>query len=386
MHFLTLILAAPLLFQGVFAQTFETDILAAKALFNLATYTAQHGYPSGSCTLQNVAIRREWGALSARERKDYINAVKCLASKPNKTPASQFPGARNRYDDFVATHMNQTLSIHGTGNFIGWHRYFTWAYEQALRNECGYKGYQPYWNWAKSAMDPLNSPMFDGSNTSMSGNGEYFFGNQSWVGIPTNDAPDIKIPKGTGGGCVRTGPFKDWQVNLGPVAPVLTYVEKNPDPSGLGTYYNPRCMRRDISQWTSSRWSKDSDISSLINANTDIYPFWSLLQGVSSGYMGVHAAGHFTIGGDPGGDFYTSPGDPTFFLHHAQVDRTWWMWQNQDPVHRTYAVAGTITFSNTPPSRNATLDDLIDLGVNGDAIKLRDTMSTLAGPFCYVYV
>jgi hypothetical protein len=60
MHFLTLILAAPLLFQGVFAQTLETDILAAKALFNLATYTAQHGYPSGSCTLQNVAIRREW--------------------------------------------------------------------------------------------------------------------------------------------------------------------------------------------------------------------------------------------------------------------------------------------------------------------------------------
>lgn len=58
-------------------------------------------------------------------------------------------------------------------------------------------------------MDPLNSPMFDGSNTSMSGNGEYFFGNQSWVGIPTNDAPDIKIPKGTGGGCVRTGPFKE---------------------------------------------------------------------------------------------------------------------------------------------------------------------------------
>ena len=102
--------------------------------------------------------------------------------------------------------------------------------------------------------------------------------------------------------------------------------------------------------------------------------------------MGVHAAGHFTIGGDPGGDFYTSPGDPTFFLHHAQVDRTWWMWQNQDPAHRTYAVAGTITFSNTPPSRNATLDDLIDLGVKGDAIKLRDTMSTLAGPFCYVYV
>jgi tyrosinase len=28
--------------------------------------------------------------------------------------------------------------------------------------------------------------------------------------------------------------------------------------------------------------------------------------------MGVHAGGHFTIAGDPAGDFYTSPGDPAF--------------------------------------------------------------------------
>lgn len=29
------------------------------------------------------------------------------------------------------------------GNFLTWHRYFTWAYENALRKECGYEGYQP---------------------------------------------------------------------------------------------------------------------------------------------------------------------------------------------------------------------------------------------------
>jgi len=28
-------------------------------------------------------------------------------------------------------------------NFLHWHRYFIYAYETALRNECGYKGYQP---------------------------------------------------------------------------------------------------------------------------------------------------------------------------------------------------------------------------------------------------
>jgi hypothetical protein len=52
--------------------------------------------------------------LLPSEKKQYINAVKCLASKPAKTPAGLAAGAKNRYDDFVATHINQTISIHGT--------------------------------------------------------------------------------------------------------------------------------------------------------------------------------------------------------------------------------------------------------------------------------
>jgi tyrosinase len=63
--------------------------------------------------------------------------------KPSTLNQTLYPGAKSRYDDFVAVHINFTLTIHGTGNFLGWHRYFVYAYEQALRNECGYKGYQP---------------------------------------------------------------------------------------------------------------------------------------------------------------------------------------------------------------------------------------------------
>jgi hypothetical protein len=37
-----------------------------------------------------------------------------LSKKPGKTPAALAAGVKNRYDDFVATHINQTLSIHGT--------------------------------------------------------------------------------------------------------------------------------------------------------------------------------------------------------------------------------------------------------------------------------
>lgn len=96
--------------------------------------------------------------------------------------------------------------------------------------------------------------------------------------------------------------------------------------------------------------------------------------------------GHYTIGGDPGGDFFGSPGDPAFWLHHAQIDRVWWIWQNQNLPERQNAISGTITLSNVPPSRNGTLDDLLDLGVLGDVRTIGEVMDTTGGPFCYIYV
>ena len=61
---------------------------------------------------------------------------------PQNAPPSALTNPA-QYDDFVATHQNQTPFIHFSGTFLGWHRYFVWHYEQALRNECDYKGYQP---------------------------------------------------------------------------------------------------------------------------------------------------------------------------------------------------------------------------------------------------
>ncbi|KAF1972343.1 hypothetical protein BU23DRAFT_555141 [Bimuria novae-zelandiae CBS 107.79] len=43
---------------------------------------------------------------------------------------------------------------------------------------------------------------------------------------------------------------------------------------------------------------------------------------------GVHSAGHFTISGDSGSDFYTSTGDPAFWLHHSMIDRVRYIWQS----------------------------------------------------------
>lgn len=130
--------------------------------------------------------------------------MQCLTSSPSKLPAAQYPGAKTRFDDFVAIHMKNTLSIHSTGSFLSWHRYFTYAYENALRVECGYNGTQPYWDWGRYAASPETSPVFDGSETSMSGQGERV----------QHSSNGIK-PAGNGGGCIASGPFKGMMVNLG---------------------------------------------------------------------------------------------------------------------------------------------------------------------------
>ncbi|KAL1652044.1 hypothetical protein SLS58_000168 [Diplodia intermedia] len=361
----------------------KTDRLAAQALANLGEYVQANGYFSDSCKLENVAVRREWGTLSAEERKAYISAVQCISTKPSITPSELCPGCVTRYDDFVATHINQTLTIHGTGNFLSWHRYFTWSYEQALRNECGYTGTQPYWNWPQYAEDPRNSPIFDGSDTSMSGDGVYQ--EHSPVYVPAAATPYITIPPADGGGCVASGPFKNFTTRLGPVSPAYTNLTTNPRADGLGL--NPRCLRRDINPWVSSRFTNDLNTSSLIETYDDVADFQTVMQGdFPAGKMGTHTGGHLTVNGDPGGDLFASPGDPIFFLHHSMIDRVWWTWQNQDVAARTYAVGGTLTLNNSPPSANTTLDDVLDLAYTADPITIRDAMSTLAGPFCYVYV
>ncbi|KAI4655354.1 hypothetical protein J4E93_000066 [Alternaria ventricosa] len=243
-----------------------------------------------------------------------------------------------------------------------------------------------YSRWHK---DPTKSPLLDGSATSISGQGAKGCSNQTWTGIPSNDQPVIKIPHGQGGGCVTSGPFANFTVNLGPLVPASKCVRPNPDPSGLG--YNPRCLMRDINGFTGEGWLKDDDVVSLLHSD-NYQTFWEVLQGgpmgnsFANGFMGVHTAGHFIIGGDPAGDFTASPGDPYFFFHHSSIDRLYWIWQNLKPSERTTALYGP-TFIGTPTSPNATLNDTLSMGAAYPGpITIEDASSTMGGPFCYIYI
>lgn len=101
---------------------------------------------------------------------------------------------------------------------------------------------------------------------------------------------------------------RSWSMHLGPLLTTLSGVKPNPQNDGLG--YNPRCIARDLS--SVAAWeTRDEMIMSLITNYTDVLSFQNRMQGdFPNAFFGVHTAGHFTIGGDAGSDFFNSPSDP----------------------------------------------------------------------------
>jgi hypothetical protein len=81
--------------------------------------------------------------LTVTQREEYIAAVQCLMKLPAQAPKVKYPGALSRYDDFVAYHITHAPMLHDTIHLFPAHKQFLAVYEQALRTECGYTGYQP---------------------------------------------------------------------------------------------------------------------------------------------------------------------------------------------------------------------------------------------------
>ena len=52
--------------------------------------------------------------LPKNEKLNYIDAVKCIHTKPALTDTGVAAGAKSRFDDFVVTHVIQTYWVHGT--------------------------------------------------------------------------------------------------------------------------------------------------------------------------------------------------------------------------------------------------------------------------------
>ncbi|KAF3063763.1 Tyrosinase [Daldinia childiae] len=299
---------------------------------------------SPAVTCENPTIRKEWRSLSSDERDSYISAVHCLAKQPSKLGLDT-----TQYDDFPFVHNALNDDIHFVASFLPWHRYFVHVYEQALK-ECGYTGAVAYWDWTLDSDDTSKSSIWD-PVTGVGGNGD-----------PNNT---ITID-GSTSKCVSDGPFKDLR------------------PAYITDTLVPHCLRRNFNNGTEQIGNMFSEAYTpeaiaKINAFSDYDNFHNELEG------GPHGAIHSSVAGDmmPA----TSPNDPLFFLHHTQIDRLWYLWQQGDPEIRTNAYGGIKTQSNpgepTPPQ--ATLDDIMPMLNIAKDIPVRDIMSTQSELLCYTY-
>lgn len=174
---------------------------------------------------------------------------------------------------------------------------------------------------------------------------------------------------------------------LGPLSPTISPAPKpNPRKDGMGS--NPRCMKRDITNYLTSNFGTTWHEVALTTNYTTVSAWQTALQTkTAEGDLGLHGVGHFTFTGDPSGDFYTSPNDPAFFVHHGMVDRLWTVWQGLDLGARLMAMeGGTEMMDTNGTSRRQTLDDTVDFRVLGVPVRpLRELMSVVDGPFCYYY-
>jgi len=333
---------------------------------------------NGSCTFETARVRTEFRKMSNQDRKSFTDAITCLKQVPTTADGTAYPGVKSRYDEYVATHINMTMSIHVTADFLAWHRNFIWEWENDLINTCGYTGSLPYWDWARDAYAPHESEVFNGDEFSLGSDGAYVGGrDDTYLGLM-----DVTFPPGTGGGCVHSGPFSGGDFsNLGPLdSPYGDNVENEYD-------FNPRCLVRDLNSYFSSRYNTYANVTQLVLGQTNIQYFQAEMQGfVGDNKLGIHGAGHW-LGGGPSQmqDFHSSPNDPVFFLHHAMVDRVWAIWQALDAETRQDAIYGTSTLNDSPPSPAMQLTDSIAFGFAGQNEIFGDLMDTLSGKFCYRY-
>ncbi|KAH9438325.1 hypothetical protein MCOR02_001961 [Pyricularia oryzae] len=340
----------------------------------LATFSSATAKPCrpGPGVCEKPYVRKEWRNLSNPQKEKYIKAVQCLMEKPS---TAGMAAVRNRYEDFVATHIVQTEAVHFTGIFYPFHRLLLLEYEKALW-ECGWDRRlgQPFWDWTldtESDAKFLSSPVFD-KKLGFGGNGAFIPGNLSHPELPGHvGGPPFDLPDRSGGGCLEDGPFAGLKTQLGPLNDTEVKAE--------------RCIRRDFSPRSLARFGSRAQVDAAMQIGD-----YGTFERVTDSQT-FHPAGHWATGGLYGTmtDTYASPGDPVFYLHHSNVDRAWWSWQQRDLGKRQREMDGPLfmfDYANALGG-NATLDTPVWVGLAGQRVEFKagELLHLQKGPLCYMY-
>ncbi|CAE6451562.1 unnamed protein product [Rhizoctonia solani] len=272
------------------------------------------------------SVRREWRNLSNEQKTAYHNAVKCIQKKGSVIDSGG--RSQNKLDDFTYVHYELRDIVHRVAAFLPWHRWFLELHIEEL-TKCGYTDPMPFWDWTRdsgTAAKFLSSEMFHPKKG---------FGSLGLVEA-----------------CVEDGPYANLQVNI-------------PAPHCLTRGFDPKTI--EPKQWTKAEIRKIMD-------NSDYVNFWNQTERIP------HDKIHNAVGGDLKEHY--SPNDPLFYLHHAQIDRMWTLWQGRNKT-RLYDYAGN-TVQNTT-TNTALLNDMMPMLDLAESRNVEGFMDTQANGLCYTY-
>ncbi|CAK4025333.1 Di-copper centre-containing [Lecanosticta acicola] len=274
-------------------------------------------------------VRREWRSLALERRKNYISALECLVNKPSKLQPDHL--SASRFYDFAWTHAHTGSVAHESAAFLSWHRWLVQLFENTLRDECGYSDPLPYWDWTKDWKHIEQAPVFSIEN-GFGGNGDP---NRGW--------------------CLHEGPFAGAKLPFENSSLCLSRK------FAQGTTFNASHLS---SRYVSVTLSKKTYADFLLAMEDG--PHDDIPQGVRGTFMSFYA-----------------PADPLFFLHHAQLDRIWWMWQRKSAANaRAYE---RIPGKHGIKAALGSLTDVLPFAGLGDNVVVEEIMNTEKGRLCYRY-
>ena len=323
---------------------FITGITAAAVVLAGVAVPVASSVRSGAAS-SALTVRKDVKDLTAAEKRAFIGAIK----KAKRTADPDHPGL-SRYDVFVTWHRdacrcknawlqdgNYAGAAHNSPTFLPWHRQYLHEFEQMLRAVSGDSSIAlPHWDWT----DPASTAAVFAADF-MGGDGD-----------PTQEH------------AVTDGPFRkgEWKITIQDPAPTLAgltppkpYLVRN-----FGSFFDQGIALPTKAEVAESISVHRYDHQPFDASSPETKSFRNTLEGwrdatpgeCNDGWVDVseqdgaphvmHNAVHIYTGGLWKEDgkvtmgtmaYNTSPNDPVFFIHHANIDRIFALWENAQRQH-----------------------------------------------------
>ncbi|KAJ2524751.1 hypothetical protein GGI11_000592 [Coemansia sp. RSA 2049] len=220
---------------------------------------------------------------------------------------------------FSYVHNTQFSQIHGNSQFFPFHRRFVYEWESVGRRY--HQDYiQPYWDEMRDYRTPATSQVLT----------------PNWVG-GNGVSPNW---------CVQNGNQAGWTM----------------------TYPSNHCFQRQYgNNGNLGSWYSPEYINSMVQRVSSMADFRPGIE------YSLHGVVHINIGGDMYRGY--SPNDWIFMLHHANLDRLWWQWQNN----------GNMWTMDGPNNSNAGGNISLDSAMPQFGESVRSVMQLGYGNMCYQY-